>query len=129
MARPRVLVLDDNPAFVRTMEMMAEQSGLAISATDDPDAFVGLLDGEDVAAAIVDCMLGDKTGLAMLSEIGSRRPDLPTLVVSGFGDGFLAQAEQIGRSHGLTRLSTLAKPFGIADLRGFLAHARADTAA
>jgi len=128
MTRPRVLVLDDNPAFVRTMEMMAEQSGLAISSTDDPDVFVGLLDGEDVRAAIVDCMLGDKTGLAMLSEIGMKRPGLPTLVVSGFGDGFLTQAEQIGRSHGLTRLSTLAKPFGIADLRAFLTNTRTDPA-
>ncbi|MCU0985747.1 MAG: response regulator [Acetobacteraceae bacterium] len=129
MTRPRVLVLDDNPAFVRTMEMMAAQSGLAMSATDDPDRFTDLLDGEDVAAAIVDCMLGDRNGLSILSEIGTKRPDLPTLVVSGFGDGFLCQAEQIGRSHGLTQLSTLAKPFGIADLRGFLANARTDRAA
>ena len=129
MTRPRVLVLDDNPAFVRTMEMMATQSGLAISATDDPDAFADMLDGDDVAAAIIDCMLGDKTGLSMLGEIGNRRPGLPTLVVSGFGDAFLAQAEQIGRSHGLTRLFTLAKPFGVADLRGFLANARADSPA
>jgi two-component system response regulator RegA len=129
MTRPRVLLLDDNPAFVRTMEVMAEQSGLAISATDDPDVFTDLLDSEDVAAAIVDCMLGEKSGLSMLGEIGSRRPALPTLVVSGFGDGFLTQARQIGRSHGLTRLSTLAKPFGVAELRGFLANARADTPA
>lgn len=129
MARPRVLVLDDNPAFIRTMEMMAAQSGLAISATDDPEVFTDLLDGEDVAAAIVDCMLGDRNGLSMLSQIAAKCPGLPTLVVSGFGDGFLCQAEQIGRSHGLTRLSTLAKPFGIADLRGFLATARSDAAA
>jgi two-component system response regulator RegA len=124
MARPRVLLLDDNPAFVRTMEMMAERYDLTISATDDPEAFIGWLDGEDVAAAIVDCMLGDRNGLSMLGEIATRRPDLPTLVVSGFGDAFLTQAQQIGRSHGLTQLSTLAKPFGIADLRGFLAKAR-----
>jgi two-component system response regulator RegA len=124
MARPRVLLLDDNPAFVRTMEMMAARSDLAISATDDPDVFIGLLDGEDVVAAIVDCMLGDRNGLSMLGEIGARRPDLPTLVISGFGDAFLSQAQQIGRSHGLTRLSTLAKPFSMADIRGFLAKAR-----
>jgi ActR/RegA family two-component response regulator len=104
--------------------MMAARSDLAISATDDPDVFIGLLDGEDVVAAIVDCMLGDRNGLSMLGEIGARRPDLPTLVISGFGDAFLSQAQQIGRSHGLTRLSTLAKPFSMADIRGFLAKAR-----
>lgn len=121
MARPTVLVLDDNPAFVRVIEAVAEKAGLAIAATDDPDAFPCLLERDDVAGAIIDCMLGDRSGLSILARIAAVNPALPTLVVSGFGDAFLAQAEQVGRYQGLRRLSTLAKPFRAEALREFFA--------
>lgn len=129
MPAPTVLVLDDNPDFVRSMQEMAARSGLAVSATDDPDVFIERLDAPGIVAAIVDCMLGERTGLGILSDIGTKRQDMPTLVVSGFGDGFLSQARLIGLGHGLTRLATLAKPFGIAELRAFLAQATRDQAA
>jgi DNA-binding NtrC family response regulator len=120
-----VLVLDDNPAFVRAITATAEGLGLDVAATDDPDSFPALLDREDAVAAIVDCMLGDRSGLALLPTIGQRCPALPTLVVSGYGDAFLAQAARLGQSHGLTRLSTLAKPFRITLLQAFLSDALA----
>jgi DNA-binding NtrC family response regulator len=116
-------VLDDNPEFVRAVAASARALGLEVAATDDPDAFPCLLGREDAVAAIVDCMLGDRSGLALLAEIAARRPSLPTLVVSGYGDGFLAQARQVAGGHGLVRLSTLAKPFGAGALKGFLAEA------
>jgi len=118
-----VLVLDDNPEFVRAVAASVHALGLEVAACDDPDAFPCLLEREDVAAAIVDCMLGDRSGLALLALIATDRPNLPTLVVSGYGDAFLSQARQVARSHGLERLTTLAKPFGAADLRAFLAEA------
>lgn len=121
-----VLVLDDNPEFVRAVAASARALGLEVAATDDPDAFPCLLERGDAVAAIVDCMLGDRSGLALLGTIAAERPSLPTLVVSGYGAAFLAQAEQIARSHGLRRLSTLAKPFGAGALRGFLAEACAE---
>jgi DNA-binding NtrC family response regulator len=124
MARKAVLVLDDNPAFVRAVTVAADAAGLDVRATDRADDFSTMIGGEGVIAAIVDCMLEGSSGLATLAEISAANHALPTLVVSGYGEGFLAQAEQLGRSHGLTRLATLAKPFGIADLRGFLASAR-----
>jgi ActR/RegA family two-component response regulator len=124
-----VLILDDNPAFVRAVTMAAEAAGLAVIATEDMETFAGFLGRPDIAAAIVDCLLGEGSGLATLGTIASHRADLPTLVVSGYGETMLAQAEQIGRRHGLTRLSTLAKPFSMADLRGFLVGATAAEAA
>jgi CheY-like chemotaxis protein len=118
-----VLVLDDNPEFVRAVAASVHALGLEVAASDDPDAFARLLEREDVAAAIVDCMLGDRSGLALLNVIGAERLSLPTLVVSGYGEAFLMQARQEGHSHGVERLSTLAKPFGAGALRAFLAEA------
>ncbi len=126
MVASTVLVLDDNAAFVRAVKAAATQLGLAVTATDDPDVFVAELARPEVSAAIVDCVVGDRNGLGILSEIGEQRSDLPVLVVSGYGDAMLSQAEQIARIRNLTRLSTLAKPFGLDALRGFLASARAD---
>jgi ActR/RegA family two-component response regulator len=124
-----VLILDDNPAFVRAITMAAEAAGLAVIATEDMEAFAGHLRCPDIAAAIVDCLLHEGSSLAILGTIASHRADLPTLVVSGYGETMLAQAEQIGRRHRLARLSTLAKPFAMADLRRFLIGATAAAAA
>ncbi|WP_291297261.1 response regulator [Elioraea sp.] len=124
-----VLILDDNPAFVRAITLAAEASGLAVIATEEMDEFASFLDRPGIAAAIVDCLLGDHSGLAILGTIAAHRADLPTLVVSGYGETMLAQAEQIGRRHGLQRLSTLPKPFSMADLRRFLVGATAAQAA
>lgn len=124
-----VLILDDNAAFVRAVAMAAEAAGLAVIATEDMETFAGFLDRPDIAATIVDCLLGDRSSLLILRTIAAHRPGLPTLVVSGYGEAMLAQAEQIGRRDGLLRLSTLAKPFGVADLRRFLVGATAAQAA
>lgn len=120
MPAPTVLVLDDNPDFVRAVAAAARALGLDVAATDDPDAFPALLARDDAVAAVVDCMLGDRSGLALLAVIAAERPRLPTLVVSGYGEGFLAQARQVALSHGLEHCTTLAKPFGSAALRRFL---------
>jgi ActR/RegA family two-component response regulator len=124
-----VLILDDNPAFVRAVTMAAEAVGLDVIATDDTEIFAVWLARPDIAAAIVDCLLGERSGLAMLRQVAARRHDLPTLVVSGYGESMLAQATQIGRREGLTRLATLAKPFGMAELRTFLIGATTAAAA
>ena len=129
MVAPTVLVLDDNAAFVRVVQAAAAQSGYTAVATDDPDAFVAELSRPEVVAAIVDCVVGDRNGLGILSAIGEQRADLPVLVVSGYGETMLSQAEQIARMRNLSRLSTLAKPFGLDALRGFLSGARADASA
>jgi len=123
-ARP-VLVLDDNPEFVRTITAIAGAFGLPVVATDNPDAVAALVATHAPSAAIVDCMLGDRSGLAVLGVIGATLPGLPTLVVSGYGDAFLAQAHEEGRRHGLSHVRTLAKPFSVAALSDFLAEARA----
>lgn len=124
MPAPTVLVLDDNPEFVRAVAASARALGLEVAATDDPDAFLPLLAREEAVAAVVDCMLGDRSGLAMLAVIAAERPSLPTLIVTGYGEGFLAQARQEAQSHGLEHFTTLAKPFGIAALHRFLEGAR-----
>jgi len=121
-ARP-VLVLDDTVEFVRTITAIAAAYGLPTVATDNPDSVAGLLAAHAPAAAIVDCLVGDRYGLAVLGVIGATMPHLPTLVVSGYGEAFLAQAEQEGRSHGLAQVRTLAKPFSADALRAFLAEA------
>jgi DNA-binding NtrC family response regulator len=128
MPAPTVLVLDDNPDFVRAVAASARPLGLEVAATDDPDAFPALLAREEAVAAVVDCMLGDRSGLALLAVIGAQRPALPTLVVTGYGEGFLAQARQEAQSHGLEHFTTLAKPFAAAALRRFLEGARSESA-
>ena len=123
MSERTVLVLDDNPDFVRAVASVIRPLDLATAATDDPDQVPALLGREDAVAAIVDCMLGERCGLGLLTLIAADRPTLPTLVVSGYGEAFLAQARRFAESHGIERLATLAKPFSATDLRAFLAGA------
>ncbi|MBU2550984.1 MAG: response regulator [Proteobacteria bacterium] len=106
--RPRVLVIDDEPAVVKAIHKVLSKAGYRVVGLVDPlkveDAIVGL----DLNLVITDLKMPRRDGLETLSTIRSLDPKLPVVVLTGFGTIDTAvQAMRLGAVEFLTKpLST-----------------------
>jgi two-component system, sensor histidine kinase and response regulator len=92
MTEPQILIVDDDPALLealpqalqlRIQELRADTCNSALSALEHIAA-------TDYDALVVDIKMPGIDGLELLSEIKKRRPDTPTLLITGHGDHELA---------------------------------------
>jgi len=119
-AEPNLLLLEDNPALAHVVANVAQAEGWKVCTCVDAEQALEALDQFQPGAAIVDCMLAEGSGLDVLGRLAATRKDIPVMIVSGYGDALLRLAGQTATRCGLRRISTHAKPFSAATLRGFL---------
>ncbi|WP_206524708.1 PAS domain-containing sensor histidine kinase [Devosia sp. 1566] len=101
--KPVVLVVDDDALVLGNVADMLEDLGYSpILAGSGAEALKVLATGEPIDMMLTDYAMPNMTGLQLVREARSRRPDLPVVLASGFVD--LAGEESI-------ELPRLAKPF------------------
>jgi len=111
-----VLIIDDEPEIRRNLTVGLTQEGFACTACPDGiSAIHELADSRDRGVGydylVTDIFMPDIDGLKILKVIKNEFPDLPVLVITGFGDEVL-------KSKALAEYNTgyLDKPFEIPDL-------------
>ncbi|MCD6118235.1 response regulator [bacterium] len=116
----RVLIIDDEAEIRRNLTFGLTQEGFTCTACPDGiSAIHELSDARDKGIGydylVTDIFMPDIDGLKILKVIKQGFPDLPVLVITGFGD------EQL-KSKALAEHNTgyLDKPFEISDLVGAL---------
>ena len=112
----RVLIIDDEPEIRRNLTFGLTQEGFTCTACPD-----GLSAIHELSAArakglgydylITDIFMPDIDGLKILKVIKNEFPDLPVLVITGFGDEFL-KTTALGEHN----TGYLDKPFEIPEL-------------
>ena len=81
-----VFVVDDDPDVCQFVERMIQKMQLPVRTFSSAEQFLDSITEEPQGCLIVDmCMLG-MSGLELLKELTARKWDLPTIVVSGYGD-------------------------------------------
>jgi CheY-like chemotaxis protein len=107
--KPRVLIIDDDPQFLRMLRRMLAGAGYdVIEATDGR---VGLKQFAEHRPALVitDILMPDGDGIETIIAIRKQRPEQKILAISGAGPvgktSFLAIAQQLGAE------AVLTKPF------------------
>jgi two-component system response regulator HydG len=81
----RILVVDDDRDLCETLEQtLAEDDFVAVSRTSAEEA-LALLDSEDFDVVVTDLKMNGTNGLELCQRIVANRPDLPVVVVTGFG--------------------------------------------
>jgi CheY-like chemotaxis protein len=111
-------VVDDEPDLVALAEEMLGALGYRpVGFTDAAVALQALLeDPRRFAAVITDEVMPGLSGTALTQALRVHAPDLPVLLVSGYGGALLAQR---AAAVGVTRV--LAKPLQRAELAQALA--------
>lgn len=108
--KPRVLVVDDEPAIRRQLVVALAQRGYEADAVADGVAALAALAAAEAeerpfSQVVTDIRLPDIDGLKLLAIVRSRHPRLPVVVISGYGGE--GTAEAVRRRH---RAAFLPKP-------------------
>ncbi len=114
----RILVVDDDHIVLDTLVRMLEPAGNTVIATDSAVAALQELERSPVDVVVVDVRLRDGDGLTVLRAVRQRWPDVPVIVISGYGTIESAvQAMKIGA------FDYVPKPFRAERLRYVLQEA------
>jgi phosphoserine phosphatase RsbU/P len=87
--RLRVLLIEDNPGDVRLIEMMIEDAGRSLFELHHVDRLsVGIerVGKGGIDVVLLDLSLPDSRGLDTFSQLHSRAPHIPIIILSGLND-------------------------------------------
>jgi CheY-like chemotaxis protein len=103
--RPRVLVVDDDLAGRVITSILLESAGCSPTAVASVERALARLDSGDVDLVVTDLVMPARGGLDLLESLRGRVPPLPSIVVTGAGDGAL-----VDRAFELGARAVLPKP-------------------
>jgi DNA-binding NtrC family response regulator len=81
----RILIADDELAMCELVAESLGQRGYAVDWQLSPEETLSALEREDYSALLVDVHMNGKSGLDLCRAALAKRPDLPVVVMTGFG--------------------------------------------
>lgn len=121
-SKSRVLVVDDEPAIRALVTKIVQRAGFPVDSARDGAEAIELLNEFTYGVLVLDLMMPNVDGFALIDHIRDRGGDHPAIIVISAGDS--ASLRQLDGSmvHSIVR-----KPFDI-DVLGDLISAAASTA-
>lgn len=118
---PSLVIVEDDPAFARTLSRSFERRGYAVHHAPSPDRLAALLESQEFEYAVVDLKLGTASGLPCVEMIHARDPHTRIVVLTGFASIATAvEAIKLGAAH------YLAKPANTDDIEEAFGRAGGD---
>jgi two-component system, response regulator YesN len=116
MRRPCILVVEDDRVVRETVSLSLSDAYDVKQASTGAEA-VEILRREPVAAVVLDYRLPDRTGLEVLRDMKSERPEVPIVMMTGYGsESICAAALKLGvRDY-------FPKPFSVFELGRSIRH-------
>ena len=111
-AARRLLVVDDEPLVLRSLTRLGQRQGLVVvPAGDAASALSVLRSGEPIDVALIDLVMPDMDGEALLDAVRQLRPSVSVIMMSGY-----AREERAAHCLSQGAVAFLRKPFGWAEL-------------
>lgn len=108
----KIMIVDDEPANLRTLERLFRADYQVVTAASGGDA-LALLEQHDVALLISDQRMPAMTGIELMTRTVALRPQMVKILLTGYTDvGALIEALNSGLVY-----RYLTKPWNNADLR------------
>lgn len=122
--RPRLLVIDDEPALAEFVAQVAHDCGFEPFLTsNDRDFRESFLAGRPNVVAL-DLGMPGMDGVELLRFLASKDFTAPVLIISGFDRRVLESAFRLGEALGLSMAGPLEKPVRADDLEELLRQMR-----
>jgi DNA-binding NtrC family response regulator len=86
-----VLIVDDDVALLEALPeaLRLRMGGVTVETADSAAAALDRIIDRDYDAIVTDIRMPGMDGLKLLEEIRTRKPDTPTLIITGHGDNDL----------------------------------------
>ena len=109
-ARPRILVVDDDPHTLRSVRRALTKAGYAVQVTAEAEEIAGLVRTDKPQLVLLDLMLPGADGIELMADV-PELADLPVIFLSGYGrDETIARAFEAGAA------DYIVKPFSPTEL-------------
>jgi DNA-binding NtrC family response regulator len=91
MSQGRVLIVDDDLAVLQALPeaLRLRMGGMTVETADCAAAALERIAARDYDAIVTDIKMPGMSGLDLLAEIRTRRPDTPTLMITAYGENDL----------------------------------------
>jgi DNA-binding response OmpR family regulator len=116
----RLLVVDDEAAICDFVKQIAEDAGFAVAVAVNHEQFRAAYDSFRPTAIMLDLVMPDVDGIALLGILADEDCHAKILIMSGFHPELLKSGFRLGDGYKLDVKGTLRKPFGSAELRAAL---------
>jgi DNA-binding response OmpR family regulator len=116
MLKPRLLVIDDEPALAEFVAAVASECGFDPILTQDYEAFHAAVRNERPDMVALDLGMPGMDGVELLRFLAEEDSRAPVLIISGFDRRVLESAFRLGEALGLVMLGPLEKPIRFRDL-------------
>jgi FixJ family two-component response regulator len=110
-------VLDDEARLGVALCKVLASMGIESRQFVDADAFLDQLEPCNPDLVFLDLALGQSDAIEVIHQLEARRFKGRVMLISGRDMSTLLEVERIGKSHGLTMLPSLPKPFRVADIK------------
>lgn len=124
MTRPRLLLIDDEPALAAFVANAAAMSGFEPVITNDDGQFREEMQGEPPGMVVLDLGMPGMDGVELLRFLAAESFDGPVLIISGFDRRVLESAFRLGEALGLRMVGPLEKPVRLEALEAVLGEHR-----
>lgn len=81
-----ILLVDDEKLVRSVMADMLSKNGILVTEASSGNKAVGLFAGRPFDAVLLDMIMPDMDGIATLKELKKINPDVPVIIVTGYGD-------------------------------------------
>ena len=120
MARPRLLLIDDEPALAAFVANAAGLSGYSAQVATDYIEFREEFLKNRPNMVALDLGMPGMDGVELLRFLADEDYRSPVLIISGFDRRVLESAFRLGQALGLTMASPLEKPVRLEELEALL---------
>jgi CheY-like chemotaxis protein len=115
-----ILIIDDVPSEALTLDRLCRSLGVETLHAASAAEAGAILARIRPAGIITDLVMPGADGLDCLFLIAGHAPSVPVMVVTASEKLLLKAASELGEGYGLTDLTCIAKPVGLAVLTAFL---------
>ena len=116
--KPRVLVVDDEPRMAEVVAQALARGGCECTCASSGAEALARLEEHAVDVVVTDWKMPEMDGLALLAELGRRRPGLPVVLLTAYGSVPSAVAAMRAGA-----FDYVTKPFDNDELRAVVARA------
>ena len=101
----RILVCEDNPITLKTIEFTLKKVGYEVLKAEDGEQGIGILDNQEVDLVITDINMPYTKGLELVQYINTKlETKIPTIIISGINlDETIDHARELGAEGYLTK--------------------------
>jgi len=126
MRRPRLLVIDDEPALAEFVAQVAAECGFNPTLTAEDAVFRDQFVAGRPDVVVLDLGMPGMDGVELLRFLAAEEHKAPVLIISGFDRRVLESAFRLGEALGLEMIGPLEKPVRFQDLERLLRRLKAD---